>query len=108
MDERKSTWNGIDTNFVWRGPARPQGQRRHELRALSNLNTCYAQLDNPNVRGRNGDYRGGCDSLNPWNTRVNGTVAYVIPWVDVLASGVFQGFRGVSRSANVQNVHKVK
>jgi hypothetical protein len=105
MDERISTWNGIDTNFVWRGPG---GLRVNGGTSTghSNLNTCYAQLDNPNVRGRNGDYRGGCDSLSPWNTRVNGTVAYVIPWVDVLASGVFQGFRGVSRSANVQNVHK--
>ena len=44
--------------------------------------------------------------MNPWNTRINGTAAYVIPWIDVLASGVFQGFRGVSRSANVQDVHK--
>ena len=44
--------------------------------------------------------------MSPWNTRINGTVAYVIPWIDVLASGVFQGFRGVSRSANVQDVHK--
>lgn len=105
MDERRSTWNGIDTNFVWRGP---RGLRVNggTSTGLSNLNTCYAQLDNPNTRGRNGDYRGGCDSRNTWNTRVNGTVAYVIPWIDVLASGVFQGFRGVARSANVQQVHK--
>ena len=65
-----------------------------------------AELDNPDTRGRDGDYRGGCDGVNPWNTRINGPVAYVIPWVDVLTSGVFQGFRGVSRSANVQDVHK--
>jgi hypothetical protein len=44
--------------------------------------------------------------VSPWNTRINGTVAYVIPWIDVLASGVFQGFRGVARSANVEDVHK--
>jgi hypothetical protein len=105
MEERKSTWHGIDTNFVWRGP---RGLRLNggTSSGYSNLNTCYAELDNPNVRGRDGDYRGGCDSLSPWNTRINGTVSFVIPWVDVLTSGVFQGFRGVSRSANVQDVHK--
>ena len=105
MEERQSTWHGIDTNFVWRGPG---GFRLNggTSSGYSSLNTCYAQLDNPDSRGRNGDYRGGCDAVNPWNTRINGTVAYVIPWIDVLTSGVFQGFRGVSRSANVQDVHK--
>jgi hypothetical protein len=105
MEERRSTWHGIDTNFVWRGPG---GLRLNggTSSGYSNLNTCYAQLDNPDTRGRDGDYRGGCDSVSPWNTRINGTVTYVIPWVDVLTSGVFQGFRGVSRSANVQDVHK--
>ncbi len=44
--------------------------------------------------------------MNPWNTRINGSVSFVIPWVDVLTSGVFQGFRGVARTANVQDVHK--
>ena len=105
MEERSSTWHGIDTNFVWRGPG---GLRLNggTSSGYSNLNTCYAALDGPDTRGRNGDYRGGCDSVSPWNTRINGTVAYVIPWIDVLASGVFQGFRGVARSANVQDVHK--
>ena len=105
MEERQSTWHGIDTNFVWRGPG---GLRLNggTSSGYSSLNTCYAQLDNPDSRGRDGDYRGGCDAVNPWNTRINGTVAYVIPWIDVLTSGVFQGFRGVSRSANVQDVHK--
>ena len=105
MEERRSTWHGIDTNFIWRGPG---GLRLNggTSSGYSSLNTCYSALDNPDTRGRDGDYRGGCDSVNPWNTRINGTVAYVIPWVDVLTSGVFQGFRGVSRSANVQDVHK--
>ena len=83
----------------------PQAQRRYSS-GYSNLNTCYAELDAPDSRGRDGDYRGGCDTVSPWNTRINGTVAYNIPWIDVLASGVFQGFRGVSRSANVEDVHK--
>ena len=105
MEERRSTWHGIDTNFVWRGPG---GLRLNggTSSGYSKLNTCYAQLDNPDSRGRDGGYRGGCDAVNPWNTRINGTVAYVIPWIDVLTSAVFQGFRGVSRSANVQDVHK--
>jgi len=105
MEERSSTWHGIDTNFVWRGPG---GLRLNggTSSGYSNLNTCYAALDGPDTRGREGDYRGGCDSVSPWNTRINGTIAYVIPWIDVLTSGVFQGFRGVARSANVQDVHK--
>jgi hypothetical protein len=105
MEERRSTWHGIDTNFIWRGPG---GLRLNggTSSGYSNLNTCHAALDNPDVRGREGNYRGGCDSVSPWNTRINGTVAYVIPWIDVLASGVFQGFRGVARTASVQDVHK--
>jgi hypothetical protein len=105
MEERRSTWHGIDTNFVWRGPG---GLRLNggTSSGYSSLNTCYAQLDGPDTRGREGDYRGGCDAVNPWNTRINGTVAFVIPWVDVLTSAVFQGFRGVARSAIVQDVHK--
>jgi hypothetical protein len=105
MEERRSTWHGIDTNFIWRGPG---GLRLNggTSSGYSSLNTCYSALDSPDTRGREGNYRGGCDAVNPWNTRINGTVAYVIPWIDVLASGVFQGFRGVSRSANVQDVHK--
>jgi hypothetical protein len=105
MEERKSTWHGIDTNFVWRGP---RGLRVNggTSSGYSNLNTCFSQLDNPDTRGRDGNYRGGCDGVSPWNTRINGTASFVIPWIDVLASGVFQGFRGVARSANVQDVHK--
>jgi hypothetical protein len=105
MDERRSTWHGIDTNFVWRGPG---GLRLNggTSSGYSRLNTCYAELDGPDTRGRDGDYRGGCDAVSSWNTRINGTVSYVIPWIDVLTSGVFQGFRGVERSANVQDVHK--
>ena len=96
MEERRSTWHGIDTNFVWRGPG---GLRLNggTSSGYSNLNTCYAELDGPDTRGRDGDYRGGCDAVSSWNTRINGTVAYVIPWIDVLTSGVFQGFRGVAR-----------
>jgi hypothetical protein len=106
MDTRKSSWNGVDTNFVWRGP---RGLRVNggTSTGRSNLNTCFAQLDTPNVKGREGlPYQDGCDSRNPWNTRVNGTVAYVIPWVDVLVSTVFQGFRGPQRSAILQNIDK--
>jgi hypothetical protein len=105
MEERRSTWHGIDTNFVWRGPG---GLRLNggTSSGYSNLNTCYAQLDNPDSRGRDGNYRAGCDRVNPWNTRINGTFSYIIPWIDVLTSGVFQGFRGVEREANVQDVHK--
>jgi len=101
MPELESSWNGFDTNFVWRGPG---GLRVNggTSTGRSNLNTCRVQLDDPDVKGREGlPYRDGCASINPWQTRVNGTVAYVVPFVDVLVSTVFQGFRGVQRSANL-------
>ena len=39
MEERRSTWHGIDTNFVWRGPG---GLRLNggTSSGYSNLNTC--------------------------------------------------------------------
>ena len=51
MEERRSTWHGIDTNFVWRGPG---GLRLNggTSSGYSNLNTCYAELDNPDTPGK--------------------------------------------------------
>ena len=46
-------------------------------------------------------YIPACEAFAPWQTRVNGTASYTIPWVDVLVSTVFQSFPGVARSANL-------
>ena len=52
------------------------------------------------MKGREGAaYLDGCLNKSPFQTRVNGSAAYVIPWVDVLVSTVFQSFPGVERTA---------
>jgi hypothetical protein len=110
-------WNGFDTNFVWRGP---QGLRVNggSSTGRTQRDSCYANLDAPAVSGRPGaEYKGGespagpfgnppalpngCKSVTPWQTRFNGTAAYVIPKVDVLISTVFQSFPGVERNATM-------
>jgi hypothetical protein len=98
MKERERVYNGFDTNFVWRGP---RGIRINggTSTGRTKQDTCFAELDNPNVQGREGaEYEAGCRTFAPWTTRVNGTASYVIPWVDVLVSGVFQSLPG----ANIQ------
>ena len=58
--------------------------------------TCYASLDAPNVRGREGaEYLAGCRTQTPFQTTVRGTVSYTIPKVDVLVSTVFQSLPGI-------------
>jgi hypothetical protein len=94
MKELDYYWNGVDTNFVWRGP---KGIRVNggTSTGRQNRDTCHTMVDGPNVKGREGaEYRDGCLQISPWLTRVNGTAAYVIPWVDVLVSTVFQSFPG--------------
>jgi hypothetical protein len=94
-------WSGFDTNFVWRGP---RGLRVNggTSTGRTNRDTCFATLDGPDSKGREGaEYLDGCLNYGPWQTRVNGTAAYVIPWVDVLVSTVFQSFPGVEYQATM-------
>ena len=101
MDELKYRWNGVDTNFVWRGPG---GLRVNggTSTGRTQRDRCFASLDEPNVKGREGaEFLDGCLEREPWRTRVNGTAAYTIPWVDVLVSTVFQSFPGVERTATM-------
>ena len=41
------------------------------------------------MRGRDNDYIASCEAFAPWQTRVNGTAAYMIPKVDVLVATLF-------------------
>jgi hypothetical protein len=94
-------FNGFDTNFVWRGP---RGFRINggTSTGRTQRDTCFAELDNPNVRGREGrEYEAGCRANVPWQTRINGSASYVIPWVDVLVSSVFQSLPGVNIGASL-------
>jgi hypothetical protein len=105
-------YNGFDTNIVWRGPKglRVNGgtstgrTNRNDCSTLTDWGTqdfAGTPLSSP-LKGREGAaYVDGCVNKSPFQTRVNGTAAYVIPWVDVLVSTVFQSFPGVERTANM-------
>jgi hypothetical protein len=95
------TWQGFDTNWVYRGP---KGLRISggTSTGRSLRDTCRVDGDNPNVKGREGNlYGGGCLIHNPYqlNARANGS--YTIPWVDVLMGVVFQSRPGAQRSATL-------
>jgi hypothetical protein len=103
MDALQYHWNGVDTNFVWRGT------ERFGLRGLrvnggtstgrSVRDLCHSQTDNPDVRS----YEGVTPQCNPyrrWDTNVRGSAAYTVPKIDVLVSTVFQWRPGVPRDAN--------
>ena len=103
MDERAYRWNGVDTNFVWRGTDR-FGLRGLRInggtstgRAVRDL--CYAELDGPSVQQHDG-VTPECNPYTRWDTNVRGSAAYTIPKVDVLVSTVFQWRPGVEREAN--------
>jgi hypothetical protein len=93
-------WHGVDTNFVWRGPfgIRVNGGTST---GRTSRETCLAMNDAPNVRGREGrEHEAGCRANSIWLTRINGSAAYVVPWVDILVSTVFQSLPGPSIGAN--------
>jgi len=107
MKELEYSWNGVDTNFVWRGTDK-WGLRG--LRVNGGTSTgrsvrdlCHTSLDGPDVKQHEG-VTPSCNPYRRWETNVRGTAAYtVLPnkaWADVLVSTVFQWRPGVPRSAN--------
>ena len=107
MDELSYTWNGVDTNFVWRGTDK-WGLRGLRInggtstgRSVRDL--CHTSLDGPDVKQHDG-VDPNCNPHRRWDTNVRGTAAYTVlpgkPWADVLVSTVFQWRPGVPRSAN--------
>jgi hypothetical protein len=101
MDERKYTWNGFDTNFSWRGPRGIFAQGGTST-SRTQRDTCYAELDAPNVRGREGhEAEAGCRSLMPFQTSLKGAVTYNVPKLDVLLSAVFQSQPGAEITASM-------
>ena len=109
--ELEYAWNGVDTNFVLRarGGIRISGGTSTG-RAVRN--TCYTDIDTPAVKGREGNEFGGgaapnggqgagCQPRVPFQTNVRANASYTIPWIDVLASAVFQYRPGTARSANL-------
>jgi hypothetical protein len=101
MDELQYTFNGVDTNFSWRGPQGINAQAGTSTGRVQR-ETCHAALDAPNVRGREGaEYLAGCRTLTPFLTTIKGSVAYTVPKVDVLLSTVFQSLPGVEQTASL-------
>jgi hypothetical protein len=103
FEELGYNWNGVDTNFVWRGIDK-WGLRGLRVnggtstgRAVRDL--CFAQVDAPDVQQHDG-VAPDCNPHTRWETNVRGTAAYTIPKIDVLVSTVFQWRPGVQRSAN--------
>jgi len=106
MDALGYKWNGVDTNFVWRGTSK-WGLRGLRLNGGTTTgravrDQCLAAVDAPNVR----QYEGATPQCNPhtrWESNVRGTAAYTIlagkPWADILVSTVFQWRPGVERVA---------
>jgi hypothetical protein len=103
FDELSYKWNGVDTNFVWRGTNK-WGLRGLRVnggtttgRAVRDL--CSIQVDGPNVQVHDG-VAPGCNPHTRWETNVRGTAAYTIPKIDLLVSTVFAWRPGVERNAN--------
>jgi hypothetical protein len=95
------TWNGVDTNWVYRGP---KGIRISggTSTGRSLRDTCRVDGDTPNVKGRADNlYGGGCKINNPFQTNVRASGSYTIPWVDVLAGVVFASRPGGAILANL-------
>jgi hypothetical protein len=96
MQELDYSWNGVDTNFTWRGP--------HGIRLNGGTSTgraqrdqCGTELNAPNVKARDGN-RLACNPYQRFETNVRGTATYTIPKADVLASTVFQWRPGLERT----------
>jgi len=99
LNTLKYSWNGVDTNFVWRAPG---GLRLNggTSTGRSVRDLCHAETDNPNVRQHEGVTPPQCNPYRRWDTNVRGTAAYTIPKIDTLVSTVFQWRPGVPRDAN--------
>lgn len=97
MPELEYTWNGVDTNFTWRGP---RGLRMNggTSTGRARRDQCGTELGAPNIKAADGN-NPGCNPYTRFDTNVRGTASYTIPKADVLVSTVFQWRPGLERSA---------
>jgi hypothetical protein len=101
-DDLSYYWHGIDANFVMQ-PARGLRVSGGTSTGRSVRDTCFTNIDTPNVKGRDGSpYGGGCHNRDRFQTNVRGTASYVVPWVDVLVGAVYQYRPGVPLTALFQ------
>jgi hypothetical protein len=97
--ELEYSWNGVDTNFVWRAPGGVRISGGTST-GRSNRNTCFTDGDTPNVKARAGNDP-ACIVNNALQTNVRANGSYTIPWVDVLTGVIFQYRPGGPRVANL-------
>jgi hypothetical protein len=94
-------WHGVDTNFSLRG----RGGFRISGGTSTGRgvrDTCFATLDAPNSKGREGnEAKGGCIPDAKWTTNARANMSYTIPYIDVLASAVFQYRPGAAKTATL-------
>jgi hypothetical protein len=97
----KDEWEGIDTNFVWRGP--------RGMRVSGGTSTGHRDVDTCGLLVGGGAPTGqllmegrerDCNRKRAWQTNLRGTASYTIPWVDVLLSSAFSARPGVQINAN--------
>ena len=81
MKELGYSWNGVDTNFVWRGTDK-WGLRGLRVnggtstgRAVRDL--CHTSLDGPDVKQHDG-VAPACNPHRRWETNVRGTATYTV------------------------------
>jgi hypothetical protein len=100
-DELGYYWHGIDTNISLRA-ARGLRVSAGTSTGRAVRNACYADVDEPNVRGREGnEYAGGCLQRPRFQTNIRGSASYIVPWVDMLVSAVYQFQPGPPLRANL-------
>jgi hypothetical protein len=99
-EELEYSWNGVDTNFVWRAPGGVRISGGTST-GRSNRNTCFTDGDTPNVKAREGNDP-SCIVHNNLQTNVRANGSYTIPWVDVLVGVIFQYRPGAGLQANLE------
>jgi hypothetical protein len=101
LDALSYTFQGVDTNFNWRGPKGIRIQAGSSTGAVRR-DSCAATLDAPDVRGRTGaEYLAGCKTQQPYLTTIKGSASYTVPKIDVLLSTVFQSLPGPEITATM-------
>ena len=98
-------WQGVDTNFIWRAQT---GVRVNVGTSTGTDESRYLLLDPRRPAtyavARDASTKPAAALKIPWETRINGSVAYNIPKVDLLVSTVFQSLPGASINAQLQSV----
>ncbi|HEV8394627.1 MAG TPA: hypothetical protein VGQ37_10150, partial [Vicinamibacterales bacterium] len=107
----KYSWNGVDTNFTWRGTERfglrglringgtTTGRAVRDLCSSPTYLVGTTLVDGPNVQQHDG-VTPACNPYTRWETNLRGSTSYTIPVADVLVASVFQWKPGVERMAN--------